>query len=170
MTACRTRLFTRISILVVDGQYGFGNNRVMPVPIGNPWRIYKAGSGNRGHQDGFGLCHPYAQQLPILAARFVPAAGDDDISGRPVVAFAGIGEPKFSSTRRNGMRSGHAIRFRIITISLPMRLCNLSIRPRSRRDRSYDEKIWCVYRKKPGTWYDHSRFGWNGTIQMRSTA
>ena len=37
--------------------------------------------------------------IPILTARFVPATADDDISGAPVVAFAGIGQPeKFFET------------------------------------------------------------------------
>ena len=91
-----------LSILVVDGQYGFGNNRVMPAgplrePVEEVIKRVQAIAVIGTVSDSLAAHIP--NDLPILAARFVPAAEDDDISGRPVVAFAGIGRPeKFFET------------------------------------------------------------------------
>ena len=95
-------LVKRLSILVIDGQYGFGNGRVMPAgPLREPVAealkrvevIVVLGACSSG------LRKDLPDHIPILTARFQPAPEDDEISGKPVVAFAGIGRPeKFFET------------------------------------------------------------------------
>jgi tetraacyldisaccharide 4'-kinase len=91
-----------LSILVVDGEYGFGNGRVLPAgPLREPVqnvlkRVHAIAIVGPASEM---LRNALPDELPILTARFVPAATDDDISGQRVVAFAGIGRPeKFYET------------------------------------------------------------------------
>lgn len=95
-------LFKDISILVVDGVYGFGNGRVMPA---GPLREALDDAVDRADAvaiigaDQCGIETLLGAGKPILGARFVPSVEDDDLSGKPVVAFAGIGRPeKFFET------------------------------------------------------------------------
>lgn len=91
-----------ISILVVDGGYGFGNGRVIPAgplredleeAIGRADAIAVIGTDHHGVEQLLG------NRKPLLAARFVPRVEDDDLSGKTVLAFAGIGRPeKFFET------------------------------------------------------------------------
>ena len=91
-----------VSILVVDGQYGFGNGRIMPA---GPLRETTDDAFKRvqaiaviGTMAG-ALRASLPDDIPVLSARFVPVALDNEISGRRVVAFAGIGRPqKFFET------------------------------------------------------------------------
>lgn len=90
-----------VSLVVVDGGYGFGNGRVMPA---GPLRE----SVNRGlmRADAIIIIGPdrwgIAAQcggLPVFSARLVADAAALDLAGRDVVAFAGIGRPaKFFET------------------------------------------------------------------------
>ncbi len=95
-------LYKDISILVVDGQYGYGNGRVMPAgplrePVENAMQRVQAIALIGEVSDPLRASIP--DSIPTLSARFVPATEDDDISGKPVVAFAGIGRPeKFFET------------------------------------------------------------------------
>ena len=91
-----------ISILVVDGGYGFGNRRVMPA---GPLRedldhaIARADAVTIIGTDRHGIEASLSDRKPVLAARFVPRIEDDDLSGKAVLAFAGIGRPeKFFET------------------------------------------------------------------------
>ena len=91
-----------LSILVVDSRYGFGNGRVIP---SGPMREPLESAIARIHAIALigdassALRALLPNNIPILTARFVPATEDDDISGAPVVAFAGIGQPeKFFET------------------------------------------------------------------------
>lgn len=91
-----------ISILVVDGGYGFGNRRVMPA---GPLRedldaaIARADAVTIIGTDHHGIEQSLSGGKPVLAARFVPRIEDDDLSGEAVLAFAGIGRPeKFFET------------------------------------------------------------------------
>jgi len=91
-----------ISILVVDGGYGFGNRRVMP---SGPLREYLDDAITRADAVAIiGADHHNIEQSlpngkPVMAARFVPGVQDDDLSGQAVLAFAGIGRPeKFFET------------------------------------------------------------------------
>ncbi|MGB0630673.1 MAG: tetraacyldisaccharide 4'-kinase [Alphaproteobacteria bacterium] len=91
-----------LSILVIDGQYGFGNGKVIPAgplrePIENAMKRIQAIAVIGDVSDALRRSLPI--DVPVLTARFVPAVADDDISGKPVVAFAGIGRPeKFYQT------------------------------------------------------------------------
>lgn len=95
-------LFKDVSILVIDGGYGFGNGYVMP---SGPLREDLDSAVERTDAiaiigtDEAGVEKQLGGRRPVIAARFVPVIEDDDLSGRPVVAFAGIGRPeKFFET------------------------------------------------------------------------
>lgn len=91
-----------LSLLVVDGDYGFGNGRVMPA---GPLRERVAAGLARA--DALVVLDPgrrdvlagLALRVPVLRARLVPAAGAEPLGGQRVFAFAGIGRPeKFFAT------------------------------------------------------------------------
>lgn len=94
-----------LSLVVVDGGYGFGNRRVIPA---GPLRETMAAGLARADAavivgrdrveaaDQIGGLRP---DLPILGARLTPAGDTHDIAGKRVVAMAGIGRPdKFFET------------------------------------------------------------------------
>lgn len=93
-----------VSLLVVDGGYGFGNGRVMPA---GPLREPLADALGRAHAavlmgadaaDAAGQM-ARAASLPILRAQTRPGPEVGALAGKPVVAFAGIGRPgKFFAT------------------------------------------------------------------------
>ena len=91
-----------ISVLVIDGGYGFGNGRVMPAgPLREPAgdAIARADAIAVIGEDTCGIGTALPPGRPVLQARFVPLPDADDISGKPVFAFAGIGRPeKFFET------------------------------------------------------------------------
>lgn len=91
-----------LSILVVDGGYGFGNRRVMPAgPLREDLEaaISRADAVAIIGTDLHGVENSLSGTKPILTARFVPRIEDDDLSGQTVLAFAGIGRPeKFFET------------------------------------------------------------------------
>ncbi len=93
-----------LSVIAIDGGYGFGNGRVMPA---GPLREALAAGLARAHgavvigPDAAGGGALAAKTMPVFAARMAPLAdsGPDDIAGRDVFAFAGIGRPaKFYAT------------------------------------------------------------------------
>lgn len=94
-----------LSLVVADGEYGFGNGRVLPAgPCREPPErgleradaLVVVGEDRRGLG---GLAA--ARGLPLLAARLVPGPEAAWFEGRKVVAFAGIGRPdKFFATLR----------------------------------------------------------------------
>jgi tetraacyldisaccharide 4'-kinase len=94
-----------LSLLAVDGGYGFGNGRVMPA---GPLREPLAGGLARADAvviigaDTVNAAALLPPRLPVYNARAVPLPGAaDDIAGRAVFAFAGIGRPaKFYATLR----------------------------------------------------------------------
>ena len=90
-----------LSLVVVDGGYGFGNGRVMPA---GPCRERIAAGLARADavvlvgEDSVGVTARLGG-LPILRARLVPGPEAAALQGRRVVAFAGIGRPgKFFAT------------------------------------------------------------------------
>jgi tetraacyldisaccharide 4'-kinase len=94
-----------LSILAVDGAFGFGNGRV--IPAGPLRESLETGLGRADAVVLFGAdrCGSVARlrairpQLPVLSARLVPGAEALRFKGRPVFAFAGIGRPeKFFAT------------------------------------------------------------------------
>jgi len=95
-----------LSLVVVDGAYGFGNRRVMPA---GPLRESPARGLARADavvllgRDERNLCADLDAALnaqrPLLGARLVPKTGSERLAGRKVLAFAGIGRPeKFFAT------------------------------------------------------------------------
>ena len=95
-----------LSILVVDGGYGFGNCRLLPA---GPLREDLAGGLARAQAVVF-IEDPVSRNVmpmprdadpPWFAARLVPGREAMRLAGRKVVAFAGIGRPqKFFDTLR----------------------------------------------------------------------
>ena len=96
-----------LSILVVDGGYGFGNRRLLPA---GPLREDLAGGLARAQRGGLHRGSPSpatscpcraTPTRPWFAARLVPGREAMRLAGRKVVAFAGIGRPqKFFDTLR----------------------------------------------------------------------
>ena len=91
-----------LSLVVVDGGYGFGNCRVIPAgPLREPIKdgLMRA--------DAIILIGPPFLEIdtekPILRAKIQPVCGDE-IVGKRVIAFAGIGRPEkfFESLRKLG--------------------------------------------------------------------
>lgn len=96
------------SLVVVDGEYGFGNGRVMPAgPLREPLArgLARASAvvivgGDRAEAARRIAAVGFAM-LPVLRARLVPGPEAKTLAGRKVVAFAGIGRPaKFFATLR----------------------------------------------------------------------
>jgi tetraacyldisaccharide 4'-kinase len=97
-----TALRKDMSLLVVDGGYGFGNGRVMPAgPLREPVAevLRRVAAVVVVGEDRTGVGSAVGHTLPVLSARFVPLPDGGTVSGRRVVAFAGIGRPqKFFET------------------------------------------------------------------------
>ena len=95
-----------LSLLVIDGGYGFGNFLLLPA---GPLREPVAAAAARvqaavliGEDETGALAHLPAA-LPVLRARLVPESAAE-LRGRKIVAFAGIGRPEkfFASVRALG--------------------------------------------------------------------
>lgn len=100
------QLVQDLSLLAVDGGYGFGNGRVMPA---GPLRESLGQGIRRAHgvvligTDSAGLGRWLKQATRVDRARLTPVPGPatDEIAGSDVVAFAGIARPeKFYLTLR----------------------------------------------------------------------
>jgi tetraacyldisaccharide 4'-kinase len=91
-----------LSLLVVDGAYGFGNGRVMPAgPLREPILAAAARSGAAVliGEACSAVQSALPGNLPVLRARLVPDAEARSLAGKRVLAFAGIGLPgKFFAT------------------------------------------------------------------------
>lgn len=91
-----------LSIVAIDGGYGFGNRRVMPAgPLREPvdLGLARADAVVVMGDDTASVGSQLPRDMPVLRARLVPAAGAERLAGRKVVAFAGIGRPeKFYAT------------------------------------------------------------------------
>ena len=95
-------LVKHLSLLVVDGSYGFGNARVLPAgPLREPIArgLARADAVILLGEDSWGIEARVGSRVPILRARLVPAQATMELEGVRVVAFAGIGRPeKFFDT------------------------------------------------------------------------
>jgi tetraacyldisaccharide 4'-kinase len=91
-----------LSLLVIDGSYGFGNGRVIPA---GPLREPVAAAAARARaavligEDETGALAQLPPGLPVLRARLRPGPEAELLSGQPVFAFCGIANPrKFFAT------------------------------------------------------------------------
>lgn len=90
-----------LSLVVVDGAYGFGNG--LPMPAGPCREAIRDGLARADAvvlmgDDVAGIAGRFGD-LPVLRARLVPGPEAESFRGRKVVAFAGIGRPaKFFDT------------------------------------------------------------------------
>lgn len=92
-----------IGIVVVDGETGFGNGRIIPAgPLREPLvqGLARADAMVIVGDDHTGTAKKKTRaSLPVLSGRILAAVDQADWSGRRVVAFAGIGRPeKFFDT------------------------------------------------------------------------
>ena len=86
-----------LSLLAVDGAYGFGNGRLHPAgPLREPVAegIARAQAIVLIGEDHHGLAEDLAATLPVLRARLTPGPEAAGLRGRRVLAFAGIGRPQ----------------------------------------------------------------------------
>lgn len=90
-----------LSLIVVDGGYGFGNGRLLPAgPLREPIAsgLARADAVVLVGADANGVAKLLPPDLPLLRARLV-ACEPETWRGRRVLAFAGIGRPeKFFAT------------------------------------------------------------------------
>ena len=91
-----------LSLVVVDGAFGFGNGRLLPAgPLREPVAcgLARADAAVLMGEARAGVRALLPPGLEVLDARLVPAAGAEEVRGRAAVAFAGIGRPeKFFDT------------------------------------------------------------------------
>jgi tetraacyldisaccharide 4'-kinase len=92
-----------LALVVVDGGYGFGNERVIPAgPLREPIAagLARADAVVLVGEDTAEAGHHFAGK-PVLDARIVPEEAGQRFAGKAVVAFCGIGRPeKFFATMR----------------------------------------------------------------------
>jgi len=90
-----------LSLLVVDGNYGFGNGHVIPAgPLREPRAagLARADAVVLMEPDGAGVASLLPPGMPVLRATLAPTDADT-LRGRTVFAFAGIARPeKFFAT------------------------------------------------------------------------
>lgn len=93
-----------LSLLVVDGRYGFGNGRLIPAgPLREPVEagLKRAQAVIVMNPSGQTLPMSLPPEVALLKAHLLPGGEGAALEGRKVVAFAGIGRPeKFYATLR----------------------------------------------------------------------
>jgi tetraacyldisaccharide 4'-kinase len=95
-----------LSLLTIDGNFGFGNGRVIPA---GPLRESVAAAAARSAAavligaDETGALRSLPEGLPVLRAELVPGPEMEALAGQNVFAFCGIANPrKFFATLRLG--------------------------------------------------------------------
>ena len=90
-----------ISILVIDGETGFGNGQIIPAgPLREPVAEGLSRSdaaliiGDDVHGLSTSMEHPLNKNFKILRAHLTPVTSVEELKGKRVFAFAGIGRPK----------------------------------------------------------------------------
>lgn len=86
-----------LSLLIVDGNFGFGNNRVIPAgPLREP--VAAAAARCRAAviigEDETNAAALLPPRMPVLRAHLRPGADAAMLAGQPVYAFCGIANPK----------------------------------------------------------------------------
>jgi tetraacyldisaccharide 4'-kinase len=109
------RLYKDLSILVIDGAYGFGNERVFPAgplrePI--PYAFEKASILLMVGEDKMQLVRRFSKNLPILTAG-IQSKGIDTLKSKNILAFCGIGRPEkfFTFLEEQGIHVQEKISF-----------------------------------------------------------
>lgn len=100
-------LYKDVSLMVVDGGFGFGNRRVIPAgPLREPLRQVwdRVQAVVILGDDTSGVEKRLPRGIPRLRAQVVPGPEAGALRGQRVVAFAGIGRPEkfFLTLRRLG--------------------------------------------------------------------
>ncbi|MBE9604020.1 tetraacyldisaccharide 4'-kinase [Acetobacteraceae bacterium H6797] len=96
-----------LSLLVIDGGFGFGNGKVIP---SGPLREPVAAAAARSQaalligEDESNALAQLPPDLPVLRARLVPGPDAALLSGQPVYAFCGIASPRkfFATLQESG--------------------------------------------------------------------
>ncbi len=86
-----------VSLLVIDGQYGFGNERLLPAgPLREPISaaMERASAIIMIGDDQNEVLHHVPSSLPILRAKLQPTPAAHFLHDKPVVAFCGIARPR----------------------------------------------------------------------------
>ena len=86
-----------ISLLVIDGRYRFGNDRLIPAgPLREPadTALARADAVVLLLPDATATEEWLARRKPLLKARMVAGPEQERLTGKSVIAFAGIGMPK----------------------------------------------------------------------------
>ncbi len=105
-----------LSLLVVDGAYGFGNRKILPA---GPLREkVETGLGRADAvilvgENTSGVTVSIPDAIPLLRSKLVPGPEAEAVAGRDVVAFAGIGGPNkfFRTLEELGCRLRAALKF-----------------------------------------------------------
>ncbi len=94
------------SLLTIDGNFGFGNGRVIPAgPLREPVRAAAARcrAAILIGEDETGALPALPLDLPVLRSELVPGEEMAALVGKPVLAFCGIANPrKFFATLKRG--------------------------------------------------------------------
>ena len=110
------QLLKDVSLIVIDSARGLGNGRVFPAgPLRAPLKAQLARTDalvliGDGHAADDVAAEITARDKPVLRARLRPdAASVSQLFGKPVLAFAGIGDPErfFRSLRASGIEVAH---------------------------------------------------------------
>lgn len=91
------RLHKDVSLLVVDGHYGFGNERVIPAgPLREPIEaaMERASAVIMVGDDKQGVTRYVPPQVPVLQSQVKPVSSAEFLRGKQVVAFCGIARPR----------------------------------------------------------------------------
>jgi tetraacyldisaccharide 4'-kinase len=150
-------LIKDLSLIVVDGTYGFGNRRVIPSgPLREPIRqgLKRADVLVLVGENISGVTATIPISMPLLRARLVPGPEAADLATGSVVAFAGgSGTLKSSSGRwrRSAARSAPGTPFPTTTFTARTRLPPSARRPKACRPcRSPRPRTPCACPKVPG--------------------
>jgi tetraacyldisaccharide 4'-kinase len=105
-----------LALIVIDGESGFGNGRVLPAgPLREPVAagLRRADAVIRLGADAVGVARWLPRDLPCLEAELRAAPEAPELAGRSVLAFAGIGRPEklFMTLRQVGAELIDAVPF-----------------------------------------------------------
>lgn len=86
-----------VSLLVIDGHYGFGNGRLLPAgPMREPLEeaIERASAVVLISDDRYNVLQHIPKNIPLFQAHITPVSSAEFLKGKEVVAFCGIARPR----------------------------------------------------------------------------